>query len=130
TLDLRDGRLDYVNAGHHMPWLIDERGELSVVPPTQGIAVGIEEDMPYVQKTLYLKPGDRLYLCTDGITEAFNPEGRVFGEERLAGLLRAQDPDAPLDVLIDAVIADVRAFEDGTDPTDDVTSLCLRYRGG
>ena len=130
TLDLRDGRLDYVNAGHHMPWLIDERGELSVVPPTQGIAVGIEEDMPYVQKTLYLKPGDRLYLYTDGITEAFNPEGRVFGEERLAGLLRAQDPDAPLDVLIDAVIADVRAFEDGTDPTDDVTSLCLRYRGG
>ncbi|MGB3277464.1 MAG: PP2C family protein-serine/threonine phosphatase [Castellaniella sp.] len=129
TLDLRDGRLDYVNAGHHMPWLIGAQGELSVVPPTQGIAVGIAEDIPYTQKTMYLKPGDRLYLYTDGITEAFNPEGRVFGEERLAGLLRAQSPDVALDVLIDAVIADVRAFENGTDPTDDVTSLCLRYRG-
>ena len=46
-----------------------------------------------------------------------------------AGLLRAQPANVPLDVLTDAVIADVRTFEDGTDPTDDVTSLCLRYRG-
>ncbi|MCZ4329072.1 PP2C family protein-serine/threonine phosphatase [Castellaniella denitrificans] len=129
TLDLRDGRLDYVNAGHHMPWLIDAQGELSALAPTHGIAVGIEEDMPYTQKTLYLRPGDLLYLYTDGITEAFNPAGQVFGEERLAGLLRAQPANVPLDVLTDAVIADVRTFEDGTDPTDDVTSLCLRYRG-
>lgn len=129
TLDLRDGRLDYVNAGHHVPWLIDAQGELSALAPTHGIAVGIEEDMPYTQKTLYLRPGDLLYLYTDGITEAFNPAGQVFGEERLAGLLRAQPANVPLDVLTDAVIADVRAFEDGTDPTDDVTSLCLRYRG-
>ena len=129
TLDLRDGRLDYVNAGHHAPWLMNARGELSAVPPTHGIAVGIEEDMPYVQQTLYLRPGDLLYLYTDGITEAFDPSGQVFGEERLAGLLRAQPPGVALDVLIDAVIADVRGFEQGTDPTDDVTSLCLRYHG-
>jgi len=129
TLDLRTGRLDYVNAGHHVPWLLDAHGELSAVAPTHGIAVGIEEDIAYTQKTLYLKPGDLLYLYTDGITEAFNPDGQVFGEERLASLLRAQPRDVPLNVLTDAVIADVRAFEDGTDPTDDVTSLCLRYRG-
>lgn len=129
TLDLRDGRLDYVNAGHHAPWLRNARGELSAVPPTRGIAVGVEEDMPYVQQTLYLQPGDLLYLYTDGITEAFDPDGRVFGDERLADLLRAQPADVALDVLTDAVIADVRGFENGTDPTDDVTSLCLRYSG-
>lgn len=129
TLDLRDGRLDYVNAGHHAPWLKNAQGELSTVPPTRGIAVGIEEDMPYVQKTLYLRPGDLLYLYTDGITEAFDPDGRVFGDERLAGLLRAQPAGVALDVLTDTIIADVRAFENGTDPTDDVTSLCLRYCG-
>lgn len=129
TLDLRTGRLDYVNAGHHAPWLIDAQGTLSAVPLTHGIAVGIEEEIAYEQKTLHLRPGDMLYLYTDGITEAFNPEGEVFGEERLAGLLRAQPADVALDVLTDAVIADVRAFENGTDPTDDVTSLCLRYHG-
>lgn len=129
TLDLRTGRLDYVNAGHHAPWLMSAGGELSAVPPTHGIAVGIEEDMPYAQKTLYLQPGDLLYLYTDGITEAFDPAGQVFGDDRLAGLLRAQSADVAPDALIDAVIADVRAFEQGTDPTDDVTSLCLRYRG-
>lgn len=129
TLDLRTGRLDYVNAGHHAPWLIDARGALSAVPLTHGIAVGIEEEIAYEQKTLHLRPGDTLYLYTDGITEAFNPEGEVFGEDRLAGLLRAQPADVGLDVLTDAVIADVRAFENGTDPTDDVTSLCLRYHG-
>ncbi|MFC4297758.1 SpoIIE family protein phosphatase [Castellaniella hirudinis] len=129
TLDLRTGKLDYVNAGHHAPWLIDAQGTLSAVPLTHGIAVGVEEEIAYEQKTLHLRPGDMLYLYTDGITEAFNPEGEVFGEARLAGLLRAQPADAALDVLTDAVIADVRAFENGTDPTDDVTSLCLRYHG-
>lgn len=129
TLDLRDGRLDYVNAGHHAPWLKNAQGELSALPLTHGIAVGIEEDMPYTQKTAYLQPGDMLYLYTDGITEAFDPDGNEFGEDRLAGLLRAQPAEVALDVLIDAVIADVRRFERGTDPTDDVTSLCLRYHG-
>src|SRR5690606_5564500 len=87
TLDLRTGRLDYVNAGHQSPRLLDAHGELSAVAPTLGIAVGIEEDIAYTQQTLYLTPGDLLYLYTDGITEAFNPDGQVFGEERLASLL-------------------------------------------
>ncbi|MHA3904770.1 PP2C family protein-serine/threonine phosphatase [Castellaniella sp. WN] len=129
TLDLRNGRLDYVNAGHHAPWLMSAGGGLSSLPPTRGVAAGIEEEIVYEQQTLYLRPGDMLYLYTDGITEAFDPDGRIFGEDRLAGLLRARPADVAPDALIDAVIADVRAFENGTDPTDDVTSLCLRYRG-
>lgn len=128
-LDLRSGQLDYVNAGHHAPWLMRGDGRLEALPATHGMAVGVMEGIEYPQESAQLRPGDTLYLYTDGITEAFNPEKQVYGEDRLASILRGQAPGASLEDISQTVIQDVRAFERGTLQTDDITSLCLRFHG-
>lgn len=129
VVDLRDGTLDYVNAGHNPPYLIRQSGMIEHVPPTQGMAVGIAEGIVYRQGRIQLAPGDTLYLYTDGITEAFDADEHVYGEDRLEAVLANQATDSTLEALSDSVIDDVEVFERGVRQTDDITSVSLRYHG-
>lgn len=128
VLDLRTGDVDYVNAGHPLPYLLRGDGTVETVPSTRGTAVGVMEGLHYTQGALRLAPGDALYLHTDGITEAFDAQGRVYGDARLLEKLSGL-ATRPVAALSQAVVDDVRRFETGTEQTDDITSLCLRYLG-
>jgi serine phosphatase RsbU (regulator of sigma subunit) len=69
-------------------------------------------------------------VVTDGVTEAMNPQGELYGAPRLQAVLRAlADNAAPAEVLA-AVRADVRAFVGPAVPSDDLTLLCVRWNGG
>lgn len=128
VLDLRTGDVEYVNAGHPLPYLLRGDGTVETVPSTRGTAVGVMEGLHYTQGALRLAPGDALYLHTDGITEAFDAQGQVYGDARLLDRLSAL-ATRPVAALSQAVVDDVRRFETGTEQTDDITSLCLRYLG-
>lgn len=72
-----------------------------------------------------LDPGDILLFYTDGITEAMNPQRDLFGDERLAAVLRASHQYA-LGDIVDAVLAAVREFAGDTPQTDDMTMVVIK----
>lgn len=127
VLDRTDGTFTYVNAGHNPPVRVGG-GEATLLPSTGDLMLGVVEDASFHQSTLRLKPGERLVLYTDGVTEAFNPMSEAFGEERLLLVLSAngnQDAETLAETVRDSVLR----FEAGAERADDLTCAVLSYRG-
>jgi sigma-B regulation protein RsbU (phosphoserine phosphatase) len=122
----RDGRLDYINAGHPLPLLL-RRGEVTA-PFIEGtFPVGLIPQTDYVTSRAELQPDDTLILFSDGVTEAMDPDEQMFGVPRLCGVLAGQQ-DAPLHHLQKAILESVQNFTRGTSQRDDITLLLVRYR--
>lgn len=126
-LRLSTGELRYVNAGHNPPVLIPATGSPSMLPRGQNVALAVVDGMVYAQGTLRLAPADALLLYTDGVTEATDASGALYGEERLLAL--AGEVAREASALPPALLASVRAFENGAAQADDITCVALRYRG-
>ena len=121
--------LTYVNAGHNPPFLHNTlTGEHDWLRPTDMI-VGIMPDRPYEAQERQLSPGDVLVLYTDGVTEAFNPEHEMFGEERLAEVVLAH-ATASAQELVEAIETAVTAFAGQAPQSDDLTLLVMRCLPG
>lgn len=134
VLHLPSGQLRYVNAGHNPPYLLsahtDETQAVRTLPRTSGVAVAVSEDFVYQEAALHLQPGDRLFLFTDGVTEAFNAQQEEFGEKRLQQTLRElATTQATPEMLSHTVLQAVRQFENGAPQADDITCVSLLYRG-
>ena len=123
-LDVQTGELQFSCAGHEPPYLIGADG-LSSVTGAQGLVLGLSADWVYKTASIRLAPGDTLYLYTDGITEAFNPDQEAFARQRLEDALRC-NPGQPLDRLVQGVVAQVRAFTGDALQSDDITCLAIR----
>ena len=126
TLDLATGEAVLLSAGHENPFLVRgasvEDHRLDGGPPFCLL------DFPYPAEPLMLAPGEALVLITDGITEAQNKDGALFGAApaRAAVIQYAEGSARDMtEGLRDAV----RGFEAGTEPTDDLTVMVLRYKG-
>ena len=125
-LDLSSGELAFANAGHNPPLLKRAGGEyeyLRVKRPNFFLA-GME-DIRYRKNTVTLNPGDKLYLYTDGVTEACDVDERLFGEERLAQTLNAVDEKASPEQTCEAVAAALKKHAAGAEQSDDITMLCV-----
>ena len=105
------GRVVYSNAGHNPPLLLRVNGTVELLSDG-GMVLGIFPDNQYEQSEISLASGDRLLFYTDGITEARNPEGDEYGEERLANAALAMRTGAA-EAIKEAVLADVNAFTTG-----------------
>lgn len=127
VLDLRDGTLTAVNAGHCPPLLCRPGGELQEIDEISGPAVGPLPGVTYTQYQLPLQPGDCLLLYTDGVSEAQNEQDEFFDTERLYELCRRQKfadltPRQCIDTLLQAVLD----FRGRKEQSDDITLLCLK----
>lgn len=128
-LDLRTGRLRLASAGHDAPLKVSAGGEVDWVPLDNGPPVGLDEDAIFTGHDLQLDEGDTLFTYTDGVTEARNPDGVMFGEERLEAVLRGSaSRDAA--ALLSAVHEAVEHFAAGAEPADDLTLLVVRRSSG
>jgi sigma-B regulation protein RsbU (phosphoserine phosphatase) len=129
TLDLATGTLEYASAGHPPPLLIGIDGAVRELPGCDGVVLGVFPTKAYALRRQVLAPDDVLFLYTDGVTEALNPTGEFFGEERLSATvashrgLRCQD-------LLAATVREVVAFAGSAPQADDITCLALHYRPG
>jgi serine phosphatase RsbU (regulator of sigma subunit) len=122
----RDGRLEFINAGHPSPLLL-RRGEVAE-PFTEGsFPLGLMPGANYVTARVELQPGDTLILFSDGVTEAMNSDQQLFGVSRLREVV-ANRQDAPLDHLQRTVLESVEHFSRGACQADDITLLLVRYR--
>jgi sigma-B regulation protein RsbU (phosphoserine phosphatase) len=125
VIDLRTGALRYCNAGHNPPYLLRADGGREALKAT-GLPFGIDADLPYRIAETQLRPGDTLFLFSDGITEAFNLADEEFGAARLeAALEAARGKDAAS--LVADILAATADFAAGAEQSDDITLLALVY---
>ena len=123
--DPRSGALEYCNCGH-LPGLIRRPGGVVETLPVGGLPVGLFEPMKMTVHRAQLQPGDLLFLYTDGVTEAEDPDALQFGEDRLEGLLAKKGHGASASQWTARIEAAVRAFARGRSQFDDITCLALR----
>lgn len=126
-LNVATGELEYCNAGHCLPRLVGPRGQVASLDGVRGKPLGIREGFDYESVARKLMPGEGLFLFTDGVTEAMDPSGELFGEERLLAALTSRAEQAPSD-LVAGVLHDVREFAGTADPSDDIAALACRWR--
>ena len=86
------------------------------------------EGIRYREDCIRLEPGDRIFQYTDGVTEATDGENELYGMERLGGIL-GRNSDMVPEKLLSAVKEDIDAFVGEAPQFDDITMLCLEYRG-
>lgn len=125
-LNIDDGKLIYVNAGHMPPYLRRQNGVFQQLDISPGFVLGaIDHD--YQQYETWLNYNDTLFLYTDGITEAEDPDYTLFSQDRLEKELNNTSPaDNARDIVLSVKTA-VREFENGCEQSDDFTMLALRY---
>ena len=126
-LDLRTGEMKMVNAGHENPIIVSQTGSVRNHMMEGGPPFCVM-DFPYPVERLTLSPGETMVMITDGVTEAQNEQGVMFG---LAGTHTAVAGfgDSSASALVDACCTAVRRHEAGTDASDDLTILVVRYKG-
>lgn len=123
-LELDGLMLRYVNAGHNPQFLIRRAGGIEPLAST-GLPIALYAGHGYEEATVALEAGDLLFFYTDGLVEAENAAGDMFGAERLQALL-AQVQSSELDAILQQVDAQVRAFRGAVEPLDDATMMALR----
>jgi sigma-B regulation protein RsbU (phosphoserine phosphatase) len=122
--DPETGRLTYANGGHNPPLIVHSDNSSTLLPPTDGLALGLIPDYEYQQRTVTVAPGEALVLYTDGVTEAMNADEEEFGVERLQDIFKQSNPHeahAITRLIFDAV----DTFAGDTPQSDDVTCLTL-----
>jgi len=126
-IDIRSGLLRYSNGGHPPPVLIHADGETSVLEKG-GTIVGLGTEVPFQEGELYLRPGDRVLLYTDGLIETANAAGELFGMKRLVRKLSVLRRE-PLSMICRKVLESVEVFNRTGHLEDDATLVGLEYRG-
>lgn len=127
-LELSTNTLTYVNAGHTPP-LLRRKGEaFNYLHCQSGFVLAGLEGIPYQQETIQLNQGDSIYLYSDGATDAINVKEELFGEERLAESINMHKDKTPEQIL-KSMKADIDTFVGEADQFDDITMLCLHYKG-
>jgi serine phosphatase RsbU (regulator of sigma subunit)/CHASE2 domain-containing sensor protein len=130
-LDLESGELRYCNAGTDDPYLLRPGDrELRRLAHGDGPPLCARDDFAYHEASQRMTPGELVCLVTDGVAEARNRAGAMYGRARLETLLqRMRDESAPAQRIVDALRAEILAFAAGAEASDDLTVLPLRWRG-
>ena len=127
-LELSTGKIIAANAGHERPVLMHAGGDSELLNDPHSFAVGGIEGIIYKEYEIQLNPGDKLFLYTDGVPEATNADNKLFGTERMLNALNTVKAASPQGVLkgvrqaVDGFVKDAEQF-------DDLTMLCVEYRG-
>jgi serine phosphatase RsbU (regulator of sigma subunit) len=122
-VDPATGELTYANGGHEPPAIQRASGDIERLDPTAP-AVGLMAGTRFDTRTVTLGPGDSLFAFTDGLTEARDPSGELYEDERLLDMIRSQG--GPVDAVLDAIEADIDRHVGGGPRGDDMTLLVVQ----
>ncbi|MBR1833011.1 MAG: serine/threonine-protein phosphatase [Ruminiclostridium sp.] len=127
-LEISTGKLTAANAGHEFPALRRADGEFELLEDEHGFVIGGIAGLKYSEYELFLKPGDKLFLYTDGVPEATDAGEELFGNERMLDALN-KDVSASPEKILEEVTQSVNAFVNDAEQFDDMTMMCLEYKG-
>ncbi|MBP5551752.1 MAG: SpoIIE family protein phosphatase [Spirochaetales bacterium] len=127
-LELSTGKLVASNAGHEYPAIMHAGGSFELFRDRHGLVVGGMEGATYKDYEIQLSPGDKLFVYTDGVPEATDAENKMFGTDRMLAALNLE-PDAGPEKVLGNVRSAVDAFVKDAQQFDDLTMLCMQYKG-
>ena len=128
VLDLESGELNYCNAGHNAPVIIDgHQAKEESIPVLPNLPLGIEPGFAFTAQAMQLHRDDTLFLYTDGLTEAANKRMELFSENRMMDVLAKVNGLRPQQI-VDSILTEVGRFVDGAEQSDDLTMLVIRYQ--
>ena len=127
-LELSTGRLTAANAGHEYPIIKRANGSFELFKDKHGFVIGAIEGVCYKGYELELRPGDKLFLYTDGVPEATDEDKKMFGTERMLTALNKFRGRAP-DEILKSMRSTVDSFVGDAEQFDDLTMLCLEFKG-
>ena len=126
-LEISTGKLTTASAGHEYPAL-QQGCDYALYRDKHGFVIGGLDGVRYKECEIQLQPGDRIFVYTDGVPEATNASNELFGTQRMLDALNENPEASPEETLHDVRRA-VNAFVNGAEQFDDLTMMCLLYRG-
>ncbi len=127
-MDLNTGKLLITNAGHNLPFIKKQSGELICLEEIQGPLVGTFEGIEFKQQSIDMDEGDMVLFYTDGVTEAQNIRDEFYDDDRLEDLLKKNEFETAKD-MTNSVIRSVLRFIGRADQFDDITILSFQFTG-
>ena len=131
VLEIPTGRIKYVCAGHNPPVILSRTGgdsSATFLGTRPCFVLGGMEGVKYRSHTIDLKPSDKLFLYTDGVTEAENKDKELYGNDRLLKCLESA-ADQDVDQILERVRESVRQHVKDADQFDDITMVCMEFQG-
>jgi len=141
-LNTKTGALRYANGGHNPPLMIRSEnnppsgegghegfsGDVGFLAVSKGLVVGVMEEYTYKTDRITLKPGDSIFIYTDGVTEAMNGQGELFSEGRLKKQI-IELQGRSVQEIIAGTVEGVHSFSHGAPQSDDITMMIVQFRG-
>ena len=127
-LEISTGRLVSANAGHEYPAIMSPDGKFELYMEKHGFVLGGMEGMKYKEFEITLLPGSKIFVYTDGVPEANNINEELFGTDRMIDALNVMADSTPK-VILEGVRCAVDEFVAGAEQFDDLTMVCLEYKG-
>ena len=127
-LETATGKLTAANAGHEYPMLKRAGERFELLKDRHGLVVGAMDGVPYRDYEVKLEPGAKLFVYTDGVSEAVNESLVQFGTDRILESLRSSEEGTPREIL-EAVNHAVNEFAGDAPQFDDLTMMCVEYKG-
>jgi sigma-B regulation protein RsbU (phosphoserine phosphatase) len=127
-LNLETGEIEFANGGHNPPLISTDSGGFEFMQVPKGFVIGAMENSKCGSAKTILKPGDTIFLYTDGVTEAMSPQSQLFSEERLKACL-IKLKDRGITEIIQGTLEEIRTFAQGAPQSDDITMVALRFKG-
>jgi adenylate cyclase len=129
VLDTQTGALEFCNAGHDTPLVVHADGSTDTLEGAGGPPLCVMDDFPYLSEATNLQPGDTLVVVTDGITEAHNQAGELFGRERLVASLTGLAHEVPAS-MVEGLVSQVDQFAGAAEQFDDLTVFAVKFDAG
>ena len=126
VLDIESCDVSFVNAGHNLPFIQRGDDDFGMLEAKANLVLGMMEDVPYREQHVQLNPGDCMYLYTDGVTEALNPEQQLLGNDYLNDMLnRHKHMSADVENFVGAMYDEVDDYAHGEMQADDITMVYI-----
>ena len=126
-LDIKTGHVEFVNAGHNIPIVKRKRGKFEEIKVAKNFVLAGLENIPFRLESIDLKPGDEIFIYTDGVTEATNKAEQLYGINRLLRFMNSYKYRTS-DDMIKGIMKQLDNFQKDAEQADDITMLMIRYK--